>query len=195
MGYSEKKKQNQKKQSAPSLSDTIRLLWSQKRPVLFFVLGFTLLLVVFFVFINSVYFTSHINPGILSANAWISSKILNLFGLQTGVSGEKIYSKAYSITIARGCDAVEGIALFSAALLTFPAKWRSKLIGFLAGTIFLLLLNLVRIISLFITGLYFPKAFPLMHEDIWQGVFIFCVIGVMIFWIRWAGKEKSHVTV
>jgi exosortase/archaeosortase family protein len=195
MVYSEKKKQKQKKQLTSSISDSIRILWSQKRPVLFFVLGFTFLMVVFFVFINSVFFTTHINPQILSANAWVSSKILNLFVLHTMVSGETIYSKAYSITVARGCDAVEGIALFSAALLTFPAKWKSKLIGLLTGTIFLLLLNLVRIISLFLTGLYFPKAFPLMHEDIWQGLFIFCVIGVMIFWIRWAGKGNDHVAV
>lgn len=195
MGYSERKNQKHKKKLTSSISYNIRLLWSQKRPVLFFVLGFTILMVLFFVFINSGYFTSHINPVILSANAWISSKILNLFGLHTRVSGETIYSLAYTITVARGCDAVEGIALFSAALLTFPAKWRSKLIGLMAGTVFLLLLNLVRIISLFITGLYFPKAFPLMHEDIWQGLFIFCVIGTMIFWIRWAGKEKNHVAI
>jgi exosortase/archaeosortase family protein len=80
-------------------------------------------------------------------------------------------------------------------LLTFPAKLKNKFIGLLYGIVFLLLINLVRIISLFLTGLYFPKAFPLMHEDIWQGLFIFCVIGLMIFWIRWAGKEKGHVTV
>jgi exosortase/archaeosortase family protein len=189
------KKQKQNRQSSQSIAGRMNLLWRQKRPVLYFVLGFSVLLVVFFVFINSGVFTAHLNPYILSANARIASLIMNIFGLKTGVSGEMIYSKAYSITVARGCDAVEGIALFAAALLTFPAKWRNKLVGLLYGIVFLFLINIVRIISLYITGLYFPKAFPLMHEDIWQGLFIFCVIGAMIFWIRWAGKEKANVTV
>ena len=189
------RKNKQKKQDKPSVILKLKTGWAQKRPVLYFVLGFTLLLVVFFVFINSGFFTKDVNPHILSANAWLSSIILNLFGLHTQVSGEMISSPAFSITIARGCDAVEGIALFTAALLTFPAKWRNKLIGLLGGMVFLFLLNLVRIISLYLTGLYFPKAFPIMHEDIWQGLFIFCVIGLMIFWIRWASKEKGHVKV
>lgn len=195
MGYSEKKRKKEIRDSKPSLREKAQTFWSEKRPVLLFVLGFTSLLVVFFVFINTGFFSSHINPHILSANAWVSGMILSLFGLHTHVSGEMIYSSAFSITVARGCDAVEGIALFTAAILTYPATWRDRLIGAAAGITFLFLLNLVRIISLFLTGLYFPKAFRLMHEDIWQGLFIICVIGLMIFWIRWAGKEKSHVTV
>jgi exosortase/archaeosortase family protein len=187
-------KQKQKKSVTRSFADMVKSLWKQKRPVIYFVLGFTVLLSVFFVLINSVYFTTQINPTLLGANARLSSFILNIFGSQTSVAGEMIFSKSYSITVARGCDAVEGIALFAAALLTFPASWRNKMIGLFSGIIFLFLVNLVRIISLYITGLYFPKAFPIMHEDIWQGLFIFCVIGTMIFWIRWAGKEKANVS-
>jgi hypothetical protein len=106
MSYSDKMKQKQKKQTKPSFFGNIKLLWSQKRPVLYFVGGFTVLLVVFFVFINSGFFTTRINPHILHANAWISAIIMNLFGLHTHAAGETIFSPAYSITVARGCDAV-----------------------------------------------------------------------------------------
>ena len=195
MSNPEKNKNKQKKQQGNKISVSVQSLWSQKRPVLFFVLGFGVLLAVFFVFINSVFFTTRINSHILSANAWVSSVILNLFGLHTKVSGDILYTPAFSITVARGCDAIEGIALFTAALLTFPAKLKNKLVGLVIGIVFLFGLNLIRIISLFLTGLFIPKAFPLMHEDIWQGLFIFCVIGIMIFWIRWSSKQETHVTV
>jgi exosortase/archaeosortase family protein len=95
-----------------------------------------------------------------------------------------IFSPAFSISIARGCDAIEAMALFASALLAFPARWRPKLIGLLGGIVALFLLNIIRIVTLFLTGVYFPKAFEIMHLDVWQALFLLFAVGLWIFTIQ-----------
>lgn len=54
-------------------------------------------------------------------------------------------------------------------------------------------LNVGRIVSLFLTGIYFPKAFNVMHVEVWQVLFIIFAIGLWIFWIKWTKKRSSMV--
>ena len=194
MGYSPQKKALKKKQSAPTLFSKVRSGWLQKWPVLFFVLGFAVLMVLFYVFWLSDYCQNNIQPSIVSANARLSSFVLNIFGMKTLAIKESISSTSFSVSIAKGCDAMEAMALFASALLAFPAGWKYKLTGFFAGIAMLFTLNIGRIISLFITGLYYPKAFEIMHVEVWQVLFIIFALGLWIFWIKWTRKGVSHVT-
>ncbi|MCX6251092.1 MAG: exosortase H [Bacteroidetes bacterium] len=185
----DKKRKNKPKATWPA---KFRMQWLQKKPVLFFVFGFALIIVLFYWFYESSYYTG-IGFFIISAYGHLSNFLLNLFGQHTQVSGTVISSPRFTISIAKGCDAIEGMALFTAALLSYPASWKLKLIGFLAGNVVLFLLNLVRIVSLFLTGIYAPKLFQIMHVEIWQALFILFAIALWIFWIRWAYKDKGHV--
>jgi len=45
---------------------------------------------------------------------------------------ERVTSSSFSISIAKGCDAMEAMALYASALLTFPAKWKLNLLVFLS---------------------------------------------------------------
>jgi len=193
MGYSRKKKELRKKQHKTSPFTGIRKQWGQKRPVIYFVLGFSVLIVLFYLVWTSDFYINQIQPHILVAYNGISSSILNLFGMETQTSGSVLFSSSFSIDIKRGCDGLEAMALFASTLLVFPAKWRSKLIGFFSGIAILFILNIVRIVSLFITGIYYPKAFEFMHVEFWQALFIFFAIALLIFWIRWSRKMESHV--
>jgi exosortase H (IPTLxxWG-CTERM-specific) len=188
MGYSPEKKALKKKQSGPSLLTGVRSKWKQIWPVLFFVLGFAVLMILFYVILLSDYFQNGIQLQIVALDAKISSFILNIFGMKTIANKEMITSPAFTISIARGCDALEAMALFASALLSFPSKWNYKLIGFFGGIAILFTLNIVRIVSLFLTGRYYPKAFEFMHVEFWQGVFIIFAIGLWIFWIKWTRK-------
>ena len=193
MGYSQKKKELKKKKNKTSPFAGIRSQWLQKLPVIFFVLGFLVLMVLFYVFWLSSFCQSHIQPHIVSVNARVSSLILNIFGMRTHARNETIFSSGFSISIAKGCDAIEAMALFTSALLTFPARWNYKLTGFCAGIVILFTLNIIRIVSLFLTGVYFHKAFEFMHVEVWQVLFILFAIGLWIFWIKWSRKGESHV--
>lgn len=191
MGYRPEKKSQKKKQSTAVPLDGARKFWAQKKPVLFFVGGFALLMVLFYVVILSEAFQEHIQVRIMAVYAVISNFILNLFGADTIASSQVITSPRFTVSIARGCDALEAMALFTAAMLTFPARWKHKLIGLGGGLAALFVLNVVRIVSLYLTGLWFPKAFEFMHVEVWQVIFILVAIGLWIFWIRWTGKERA----
>jgi exosortase H (IPTLxxWG-CTERM-specific) len=192
MGQSQKKRKQKARPAAPSLISKLRTRWIQKWPVLVFVLGFAVLMMLFYAFWLSDTYRDTVQPKIVLVNAVISSFILNLFGMHTIAVKENITSPAFSVCIANGCDAVEAMALFASALLSFPARWKYKLAGFFAGIVVLATLNIIRIISLFLTGIYYPKAFELMHVEVWQVLFILFAIGLWIFWIKWTRKEAPH---
>jgi len=131
-------------------------------------------------------------PGLQEANAKVSNAILNFFGEGAASNKTTISSSRYSINIAHGCDAIEPAALFVAAVLAFPATIRSKLPALFAGTFLLLTINLVRIVSLFYTGVYWPKAFDTMHVDVWQPAFIVLSLFLWTLWALWATKPRPR---
>jgi exosortase H (IPTLxxWG-CTERM-specific) len=194
MGYSPKKKALKKKQTSPSFISGVRSKWHQIWPVLLFVVGFAVLMILFYIFWLSDFYNDNIQAKIVSVNSGISSFILNLFGMETRAVKQSVSSSTFSVNIARGCDAIEAMALFASALLAFPSKWSYKLMGFFAGIAVLFALNIFRIVSLFLTGIYFPKAFEIMHVEVWQVLFIIFAIGLWIFWIKWTRKGAAHVT-
>jgi len=173
--------------------DRLKKQWIQKKPVIFFILGFAVFMILFYLLWFSDFYTQQIQPHIVHVNAVISNAVLRVFGFNTVVRGSTVESSLFSVNILKGCDAVEAIALVSAALLSFPAKWKHKLVGFLTGAAILFALNLVRIISLFITGVYVPSIFETMHVEVWQFVFILVAVGIWIFWIKWCKKRVPHV--
>ncbi|MEI7660565.1 MAG: exosortase H [Bacteroidota bacterium] len=183
------KKAKKNNNSKPSLLNRARSQWLQKLPVLFFVLGFAVLMILFYLCWLSDFFQTGIQPHIVSVNARISSFILNIFGMKTTVTKEVIASTFFSISIARGCDGMEAMALFATAILAFPSAWKFKIMGVLAGVALLFMLNIVRIISLFYIGLKYPKIFEFMHVEVWQAIFIIVAIGLWIFWIKWSRRE------
>jgi exosortase/archaeosortase family protein len=189
--HSNKNKKVNHQQKADRASK-LRMIWKSKRPILLFVGGFALLIAVFYAIWFSEWFNEDVNPKITSINAFLSSKLLNLLGQGNSTSGETIFSPAFSISVARGCDGVEAMAIFAAALLSFPIPWRKKIPGVFLGVFLLFLLNLIRIISLFLIGVYRPSLSDVMHTEVWQVVFILAAVALWAAWIYRSTKIKSH---
>lgn len=122
----------------------------------------------------------------LRLNADTASGILTLIGHETTVSQRILMSPRFSVDISRGCDAVEPCFLFFAAVLAFPAALKKKLPGLLLGVVFLAGVNLLRIVSLYLVGVYRPGAFDFMHLEAWQVAFILLAIVFWFLWIIWA---------
>ena len=183
MGYRKEKKQ--KNQATTNLLSKLSTGWQSRYPVLLFVGGFALLMGVFYIVYLSHWFNMHIQPLILSVNASLSSRLLNLFAQNTQVISSTIYSPVFSVSIALGCDGVEAMALFSCALLAFPSKWKAKIIGLAVGISFLFILNILRVVTLFFTGVYYPRAFEVMHIEVWQVIFILLALVLWMLWLRY----------
>jgi len=122
----------------------------------------------------------------LEANAWLSNFILIGFGQGTHVSEVTIRSPEFAIAVRRGCDAVEPTWLLCAAILAFPGSLGRKLGGIAAGIVALQLLNLIRIVTLYLIGSHFPAFFFSAHLEIWPAVFILAAIGLFVGWKGWA---------
>ncbi len=179
------------KQTKPPSSLKDRLKTATKNPILLFLMVFGVLTVLFYSVWVTDFFRENIFNPILHVNAKIASFILNIFSYGTEAIGMDIYNSAFTISVKRGCDAIEPMALFASAVLAFPAPFRRKIPGIAAGIAFLFLVNIVRIISLFLTGIYFPSAFDLMHLEVWQVVFILLAIVSWMVWIKWAQRKSK----
>ncbi len=166
------------------------------------VLRFVLLLVLFTVVFNALFYLYVANSAgydtYLNWNARASAMVLRLFGDDAVASGTAVNSSRYGVDIRRGCDAIQVTAFFVFGVLAspVPVSWRQRAVVAALGAGFLLAVNLVRIISLYYTGIYFPSAFEIMHIDVWQPAFIFLTI---FLWVAWAwralrtGARRSHV--
>jgi len=114
--------------------------------------------------------------------------VLNALGVDCQLSDVTIISPRFSMAIRRGCDAVEPTWLFCAAVLSYPGPFGRKAVGILIGIILLQVLNLVRILSLYFIGVYFPSFFNTAHLEIWPTVFIITAIALMVAWIEWTRR-------
>lgn len=173
---------------------SIRTFVRAKRPVVGFVVLFAVLMGVFYGITLVPAVSNRIIPAYMRLNAKASVAVLNVFGEGAKARGTSVSSSRYSVDIRHGCDAVEPTALFVAAVLAFPAGLRFKLSGALVGILVLAAINLVRIVSLFYTGIYRPTWFEAMHVDVWQPVFILLALTLWVTWAWWATRDAQAPT-
>lgn len=129
-------------------------------------------------------------PWYLRSTAQVSGGLLRATGYQPmSIEGQSLVSVRGSITVERGCDAVAPTALFLSAVVASPASIALKVPGLIGGTLILMIVNVVRIITLFLTRVHWPKAFDVMHLDIWQALFI--VLAILL-WAGWASWTKHR---
>lgn len=133
-------------------------------------------------------------PWYLRFNAKLAAGTLNAFGYE-GVEAKStaLTSKHGSISVERGCDAVEPTALFAAAVLASPMVFGTKLPAVLVGALFLAVVNVIRIISLFLSAAHWKAAFDILHLDVWQAIFIFLALLLWLMWVSWAGKRQKRL--
>jgi exosortase H (IPTLxxWG-CTERM-specific) len=167
-----------------------------KRPVLGFVLLFAVLMGVFFGVTAIPTVDMDVIPQYMRFNADVSKVIINWFGEGAETKDTLISSSRFSVDIRHGCDAIAPTMLFVAAVLAFPASFGSKIPGVVIGALALAMINLIRIVALFFTGIYFPRAFEAMHVDVWQPVFILLALTFWVGWAWWATRapvKQIHV--
>lgn len=165
-----------------------------KWPIFKFVGLFAILMALFYAVTFIPLLERKLLPGLQRLNAKVSVVIMNLFNEGATAAETQIISSRYSVNIAHGCDAIEPAGLFAAAVLAFPVAFRRKAIGLAVGISTLLVLNLVRIISLYYTGVYWPAAFETMHIDVWQPAFVLLSLFFWIVWALWATKPATPRT-
>jgi exosortase H (IPTLxxWG-CTERM-specific) len=76
-------------------------------------------------------------------------------------------------------------------MLAFPAPWKHRVIGILAGLSAVQVLNIVRVISLFYLGQWNMTVFEWAHLYLWQALIMLDVLIVWLVWIRMLPPSPS----
>ncbi len=150
---------------------------------------FGVLMGLFYGFIHSPYVGPEAFQPYLALIARVTAGVLSMLGQGTTAVETSVTSPQFSMGIVRGCDAIEPTAAFVAAVLASPVALGAKIPGILVGTLALVVMNFVRLVSLFFIGVYYPKALDFMHFDVWQAAFIVLAICFWAIWVQWATKE------
>jgi exosortase H (IPTLxxWG-CTERM-specific) len=159
--------------------------WQRNRRELTFLLLFLLILGGSFTLVSWNPVNDRVIEPFTGAIARAGGATLNLLGQETRMQGTVIRSERFAVNIRNGCNGVEAMLIYFAAVLAFPATWKSRLLGVGLGFVAIQLVNLVRVVSLFLTGVYLPKLFDSSHTVIWQTLVI--LSGVLL-WILWANR-------
>lgn len=168
--------------------DAVRTMFAdvyRKNAISFFLGLVVLMVILFYLMYQNAWAEAFVFNPLANIYAVISGKIIEGLGYGVNVSGDLIYSTEFSVSIKKGCDAAEPMAIFIAAIVAFPASIRNKFSGLVLGLSILFLLNIVRIISLYMLGIYAPDFFETMHLAIWQVVFIIVAIVLWYLWLRY----------
>lgn len=118
--------------------------------------------------------------------AHLCAQLLSAFDPTVMASGDIIRSahNGFAIEILAGCNGVEAMIVLVAAIAAFPAPWKHRIGGAIAGIAAIQLLNLVRIASLFYLGQWSAAAFEWAHLYLWQPLIMLDALIVFLVWLR-----------
>jgi len=147
-----------------------------------FLIRFAILLAVLYVPLTLQSVDTAVIVPFSRAIAVVSAAILNALGQHVTVSGVILAAGSHAVSIQNGCNGIEAVVFLIAAILAFPATWRQRLIGLVAAIALIQLLNLVRVVTLFLINRYKPDLFELFHLAIWQTVIGGSAIALFYVW-------------
>jgi len=186
------KKQSQKitkSASKPSFLQRAKANYQKKKLIYAYCFGFIVLVGISAWIQNTEWFKNAIIP-ILNVYASISSGILNIFGQGTSAVDQSVAGTNFSVSIKQGCDAIAPMVLYTTAILIYPISSKVKWQGIFGGLLALVVLNIVRIVSLYLSGAYGSQGFfDFMHIEFWQVLYIILTVLVWLVWIRWANNK------
>lgn len=155
-----------------------------------FVLGFAMLLTP----------PVRVADGVFSRSlVQISHAVIYAFGGHSSAQGAVLRNGtgSFGVEMQDGCNGVNVLILLWSALLAFPASWRLKTVGLVAGTLLIEALNTVRFISLFYLGQYSQTWFEFAHVYLWESLILLdtmVAFGVWVSVVRHAGTARHAET-
>ena len=87
--------------------------------------------------------------------------------------------------VSPACSAAVPMMIYMSAVLAYPASWRARLIGAAIGFGVIYSVNLVRVVSLFLIGLFANQYFHDTHVYVAQALVVCVAVAT---WLFWAGR-------
>jgi len=122
----------------------------------------------------------------------ISTWLIKLIGINVSAQGAFLSLNGVVMEVKFGCNGLEAILLFVAAVLAFPATWKERLIGIVVGSTLLQMLNIIRIAVLAWVLEYQRSIFAIMHEYITQSIMIAFAFIIFIIYLQWVSYDERQ---
>lgn len=149
---------------------------------------------ILFLVLQAVFFGIELTPWVqawlvvpwTNAVASISASLVTVFDPAVTSAGKILRSGAngFAVSIEAGCNGVEATLVLLSAVLAFPAPWRNRAVGLVAGIVAVQGLNIIRVISLFYLGQWNLEVFEWAHLYVWQALIMLDVLIVWLIWVR-----------
>ena len=122
--------------------------------------------------------------GIAGAATWMANGI----GSAAVVNENIISVSGLTLDINHECTGVFVLFVLVSFIGAYPAGWRAKVLGIVAGVTVLTLVNVLRIVTLVRIVEFYPGLFVYFHEYVWQGAFLMLVTLYALTWVEWARR-------
>jgi archaeosortase B (VPXXXP-CTERM-specific) len=121
---------------------------------------------------------------LMAVTADLTGLVLRLFGLTVNISGRVVSLSNFSMEVVGECTGLYEMLIFLAAMISYPASYKKKLIGAVLGLPLLYVINIIRMIFIAVIGNWSPKSFDFMHLYFWQVAMILIIVSVWVLWIE-----------
>ena len=122
----------------------------------------------------------------------ISTWLIRLIGIDVTANGAFLHLKSAIMEVKFGCNGLEAILLYVAAVLAFPASAKERLVGIVIGSTVLQILNIVRIAWLAWVLEYQRDMFAIMHEYITQSIMIALAFIIFIIYLQRVSYDRPE---
>jgi len=128
--------------------------------------------------------------------AWLVGCLINISGLQVVVEGVYLTFANERWVMTPECTALTAMIVFAAFVIVYPARVKSKGIALAVGIPFIILSNLVRLLTLAWATKWFPRYAHWIHDYVWQVAFLMLITVMWLIWIEVVVKceEKTAVS-
>jgi exosortase H (IPTLxxWG-CTERM-specific) len=147
-----------------------------------FLIVFAVLLIAFYAIITIDAVDRRVVLPFTAALAQVSGAALRLVGEHVHVSGTVITGSRFGVDIRGGCNGLEAVVFVCAAMLAFHAPLRKRILGAIAAAVILEALNVIRIASLYLLGVYHRNVFEMFHLAVWQTLMFGAAVLLFLTW-------------
>jgi exosortase H (IPTLxxWG-CTERM-specific) len=162
------------------------------RPRVIFVAKFAAALIVLYAVVAFNQVNDRVIVPFTEGVAFCSAFLLRAVEGGVTATGTVMRSPTFALDVQNGCNGVEATILLVAAIAAFPATLRSRLAGVAAASVAVVLLNLVRLSSLFWLGEHYRSLFDLFHVAVWQSLVVLAAIAIFFLWsLRFAERPRE----
>jgi exosortase/archaeosortase family protein len=116
--------------------------------------------------------------------------VLPLARVQGHLAAALFGAPAAPVEVTTACSGTDALTLCLAAVLAYPAPWRTRLPGAVAGAAVIVALNTIRIGTLgAVAGS--PNLFAALHLYVWPALLTLAIAGYVLAWMHVADRHPS----